>query len=174
MREYFVDENSAKGYLVAATLVTSAQRRKYRKALNELRLRGQNRIHFVDERDSRRRKILSVISSLQPSVTIIQASDKNRKEAREQCLIALMNIAAEEAISNVVLERDDSVVSFDERILYREKLKLSHRAIVNFRHESPRQEALLWISDAVAWSFVRGGEWRQRVTSLITNTVLLD
>ena len=36
-----------------------------------------------------------------------------------------------------------------------------------YEHLSPRMEPLLWIPDAVAWCWAKGGVWKDRVLPLV-------
>lgn len=174
MYEYFVDEHSARGYLLAAALLPTEQKTELRRLLNELRMPGQNRIHFVDERDSRRRLILTAITVMKPAITIVKSGTKNQKIARENCLRALMSHASRLGVIKVTFERDESVLQFDKRVLFRESQRLEPHRRVNYAHENPRSEPLLWIPDAVAWSFVKGGDWRRRISPLMENVIRIE
>jgi hypothetical protein len=35
-----------------------------------------------------------------------------------------------------------------------------------YRHSARHEEPLLWIPDAIAWSYTRGGAWRHQVRRL--------
>ncbi|WP_410622993.1 hypothetical protein [Amycolatopsis sp. cmx-8-4] len=41
---------------------------------------------------------------------------------------------------------------------------------LTYEHVDSTAEPLLWISDAVAWCFGAGGDWRRRASPLITET----
>lgn len=47
--EFYVDESKARGYIIVAAVVPSGQATHLRKALRDLRMKGQRRIHFVEE-----------------------------------------------------------------------------------------------------------------------------
>ena len=44
---------------------------------------------------------------------------------------------------------------------------------LEYRHLSPYEEPLLWVSDAVAWAMGAGGDWRRRVEPMIDEVVRL-
>ena len=44
---------------------------------------------------------------------------------------------------------------------------------LEYRHLSPYEEPLLWVSDAVAWAIRTGGDWRRRVEPMIDEVVRL-
>ena len=174
MREIYIDESSAKHYLIAAALVNQADKTALRKALSQLRMPGQNRLHFVDESDQRRRKILSTLTQLNTRTVLVISENKNHKEARSRCLTAVMKRASELEVKQVVLEMDDSTFDFDERVLYQAKRQYFRFQNINYTHERSRSEPLLWIPDAVAWCFAKGGDWKRRVDPLIDEIIRLD
>lgn len=167
MSALFLDEHKSRGYIVVAAQIATASLASVRRDVRNLRMKGQSRIHFTKESDRRRRLILSelVRSGVQSHVYV--SSAKRDGLAREECLSALIADVTRLGATQIVLERDDSVVKFDRQILFRE---LAARglggAAVQYRHERSRDEPLLWIPDAIAWSYGRGGEWRDRIEPL--------
>ena len=174
MFEYFVDENSSKNYFLCSLSVALNRKPQLRKALRLLRMPGQSRIHFVDERDARRRQIMSAIANLRVQTTIIESRSKNQKDARGKCLRALMRRAHARSAVSITLERDESVMQFDRRILFEANRVFGSEGSVTYANESPRSEPLLWIPDAVAWCYAKGGEWRRRIDPLIVEIIRVD
>lgn len=174
MSVLYIDESKTKGYTIVAATVLPADARAVRKALSDLRMPGQRRIHFVTEGDSRRRKILSALCDMGLESRVYHARGMDEPDAREACLAHVIEDAATFGVTRIVIEQDDSVVEFDRRVLYRELNARGLRDRVSYTHEKPAVEPLLWIPDAVAWSFARGGEWTNRVSPLITQVVRVD
>jgi hypothetical protein len=113
--------------------------------MQKLVLPGRRRIHFHKERPEQRSRILDTIRRLPVRATVYDATAYRRiKIARDACLIALVADLAKIDGVRVVLEVDDST----------------------FR---ARDEALLAIPDAVAWSWAKGGHWRAMVRSIISD-----
>lgn len=96
------------------------------------------------------------------------------RETREDCLRALLSHASLIGVTKITFELDESVLQFDKRILFRESQKVEPHRRVNYAHENPRSEPLLWIPDAVAWSFVKGGDWRRRISPLLENVIRIQ
>lgn len=61
----------------------------------------------------------------------------------------------------------------DKRVLFRDVKRHGVSGTLTYVHESPHQEPLLWIADAVAWSYTRGGDWKRRIQPLIATTRIL-
>lgn len=38
---------------------------------------------------------------------------------------------------------------------------------LTYEHMRPHEEPILWVSDAVAWAYGAGGDWRRRVTPAV-------
>ncbi|MFD7847105.1 hypothetical protein ACFV4K_29775 [Nocardia sp. NPDC059764] len=164
----FVDETKEKGLMVAATLTEVCHLQQARKTIQSKRLPGQSRIHFKQERDSRRREICSILVTLPVQVIVYDASGiRNAVEARTSCLTAVVEDLAGIGGRRLTIEQDDSLVQSDRRTLYNAVRKFEVNEDFNYEHKRPNQEPLLWVSDAVAWCFAKGGEWRLRVKPLI-------
>ena len=64
---FYVDESKVRGYTIVVAAVHSQHAVTLRKALIKLRMKGQRRIHFVDESAQRRRMLLSAMSQVLPA-----------------------------------------------------------------------------------------------------------
>lgn len=165
----FVDESKERSYLLTAAVLLPGDLSQVRRQLDELRLPGQRRLHFTKERDSRRRKILSVLARTGVEAVIYDASGyRNPAEARPACLDRLVRDCADRRAELLVLEQDDSVLASDRRALYTCVRKAGCGDTLRYEHRHGRHESLLAIPDAVAWCWARGGEWKQRVRPLVS------
>lgn len=162
----FVDESKEGGTLVTAALVNTRELDLARKTLRGLIMRGQRRLHFTHERDSRRQQILDAVLPLTAEVTIYDGSAHPRRRQRDACLEALVADLAAASRRMLVLEQDDSVLAADRRLLYRRVRELGCEDLV-YRHHRAHEEPLLAIPDAIAWCWQRGGRWRDRVRELV-------
>jgi hypothetical protein len=167
----FVDETKAKGYTMVAAVVVPHDATELRKEMRALVLRGQRRIHFTRESDTRRRFILSRLVELGVRAHIVQSTANKQADGREECLTQLVELAADNDHTRIVLERDASIEQADRRILYREVSSRGLRSTLKYEHEAAHDEPLLWIADAVAWSHARGGDWRRRIEPMLLETV---
>ncbi|OEV12978.1 hypothetical protein [Streptomyces nanshensis] len=164
----FLDESKAGGYLVAAAVVLPRDLGPARTTLRGMVLRGQARLHFTKESDSRRRTLLSAMESLGARILLYDASAiRPAHEARAACLEAVVSDAADLGAHRLVLEQDDSVLTADRRLLYQQVRKAEIEDILTYEHMRPSAECLLWIPDAIAWCWSRGGAWRRRAKPMI-------
>lgn len=116
----FVDETKERGLLLTAAAMLPGGLHTARKHMRGLVMPRQRRIHFFREGDARRKKILDVIIDLAPTCTIYDSSRYSRRQQRETCLQALVADLASSRAQMLVLERDDSILDLDRRLLYRQ------------------------------------------------------
>lgn len=166
----FVDESKARGYLFAATSVLTQDVVSARKRMVQLRLRGQHRIHFSKEDPRRRRLLIGSIRAIPATTVIYDASAiRNHKQARTACIEALIADAAVQGAREVILEEDDSLITEDQHDLFQQVQKVGCLGRLRYAHMKPRAEPLLWIPDAVAWCWAKGGDWRQRIRPAVSS-----
>lgn len=93
------------------------------------------------------------------------------REARPRCLTSLTKEAARAKATHLLIERDDSIMQID-RSLIAGVLRKEQATELIYRHVAPHEHPLLWISDAVAWCYSRGGDWIRRAEPLVEARVL--
>lgn len=165
----FVDETKERGYVVAAAVIQSIDLASCRRAMRGLILPRQRRIHFTNESNPRRNKILDAILDLGVQVRIYDASRRaDPKHARDTCLVRLVGDLAEIRAQRLVLERDDAAYRTDQALLYKEFRAHGLAETVRYDHLRAHEDCLLAIPDAVAWCWARGGGWRARAEDLIS------
>ncbi|NQX36462.1 hypothetical protein [Herbiconiux sp. VKM Ac-2851] len=169
MSTLFVDESKNAGYILVAAVVHPSGAESLRKAMRALVLPGQRRLHFSRESDSRRRLILSKLLALEVRAHVIRSTASREADGREECLVGLVDCAEKHAHLKLVLERDESIERSDRRILFRELSARGLRDTVQYELRSPHSEPLLWIPDAIAWSYAKGSEWRRRVGPMLVD-----
>jgi hypothetical protein len=168
--QVYVDESERRHYLLGVTIVTGPAQ-PIRAALRALQRPGQRRIHFSKEQDSRRRRLLAAMAELDLTARVY-VSPRSVKESRELCLTALIADIAPAGASLLVLESRESMNHRDVLVLDAALRKHGSQTL-EYRHLSPYEELLLWVSDAVAWAVGEGGEWRRRVEPMIDDVVRL-
>jgi hypothetical protein len=159
----FVDEIKSKGFLMAAARCPAGDVGVNRKALRGLLLPGQERLHFRSESNQRRKKILQVVTDFRLLVDLY-AVGRNSHEARKRCLDAIVRDSAASA-ERLVVERDDSTYEHDRRCLREAARRFGCHDTLRWDVLVAKADPLLWIPDAVAWSWTRGGAWKASVAS---------
>ncbi|GAA0934897.1 hypothetical protein GCM10009554_21330 [Kribbella koreensis] len=157
----FVDETKSRGLLMAAARCQAGEVAVRRKALRGLLLPGQERLHFRHESAERRKKILEVIGGFHILVDIY-STDRDTLLNRRRCLEAIVRDTAGRA-ELLRIERDESIMEHD-RLAVLGAINRFRCYQLRFELMVPKAEPLLWIPDAVAWAWTRGGLWRQSVS----------
>ncbi len=164
----FVDESKRNGLLVAAAVVQPRDLAPARTALRRVCLPGQSRLHFTNERDDRRRQILTAILRLGVVVDLYDATGiLDQRLARATCLRALVHDLVAADGQRLVLEQDDSLVRSDQAVLYAAVRDVSASGRLTYEHVPARTEPLLWVADAAAWCWSRGAPWSGRLRPII-------
>lgn len=164
----FVDESKSKGYTMVAALIEPGDVDRLRRGVRSLVLPGQRRIHFTKEQLGRKRLILSRLTSLGIQAQVFHCATKIPTSGRDACLTGIVSHAAQSLDTKIVIERDESIEKADRQILYREVRRHNLDGLLNYAFESPHQEPLLWVADAIAWSYTKGGDWKKRAKPLIS------
>lgn len=170
----FVDESKTKGYTMVAALVVPGDVTSLRRDVRSLVLPGQRRIHFTKEQPERKRLILSRLTSFGAQAQVFHCATKNQALGRDACLTGIVAHAAQHSHTKIVIERDESIEKTDHRILFREVKRHGLGGTLSYALEAPHQEPLLWVADAIAWSYTKGGEWKKRADPLISGITKLS
>lgn len=158
----FVDETKRRDYLMVVGVVLPKDLTPARKCIQGLILPGQRRLHMKDERDSRKRQILSAIEKLDIEAMVYDAGNgyRTQRDARAACLRAMVEDATQHGHRHLILERDATLENWDRQQLIEATRRLG--STVKYRHETAAAEPLLAIPDALAWAYAKGGDWRRR------------
>jgi hypothetical protein len=163
----YADESKARGFRFALTIVSDRDAGRCRLAMLALRKGPTRRIHFVKEMNSTRKAILATIRALPVAHVVVEVGPlPGGSDPRERGLVALARLAREVGATTVVLERDPTTVEKDRRVLFANSRSRNDHAQIHYYHLTATEEPLLWIPDAIAWSWTRGGEWRRRVMEM--------
>lgn len=167
----YVDESKQHGYVLAATAIAPGARVPVNQALRGSLLGGQRRTHFAKESDSRRRFLLSLMSSLDVRAAVLTVPRHNDNAARAACISELVDLLAKAPVHSLTIERDETLEAADRAVIALTLQRATIQSSLRYEHVEPHAAPGLWISDAVAWSFARGGDWRRRVEPILGNRV---
>lgn len=157
--EGFLDESSVRRgaahqeYLVCAAIVPPDDAAALREQLLPLRLKGQIKLHWSDEQESRRRKIVTSIAAMEPMtamVTFLSQQQKKTERYRRKCLEGIYNELSLMGVSQVTCEsRTPSQNKKDVAHLL--SLRNSKKLPTNFdiTHSRGGDDPLLWIPDII-------------------------
>lgn len=160
----FIDESARRGtYLICVATCVARDLPVARRELRGLLLAGQRRLHFATESDRRRRLILSELGSLRLSSAIYTAVHRDQPAARS----AILERAAADLhglkVGRLTIESRQGQDHHDRAAIYR---TLGPVHSMTYRHVTAAEEPMLWVPDAIAWAFGRGGDWKRQLERL--------
>ena len=165
--QLYIDESKAKSYILVAVLVQPGLAAGFRKRMMRLRMPGQRYIHFINERDSRRKIILSELLDMNIRARVYRTAGLHPIAARAICLKVLLADLIQLNVTNLVFELEESSQKSDVILLRQILSNGDLRTKIEYSHVSKPEEPLVWIADAIAWSYARGGDFRRRALLLI-------
>jgi hypothetical protein len=165
----FVDETKHAGYVLAA--VTTADAEAARRVVRGLIAPGRRRLHMHNETSRRRRIVASTLVTMPLTATMYDAARNFRTdlEARGACLTALVEDLAATGDRDIrlVIEQDDSLVSYDNQRLIEAIRSTGQRDALHYEHRRSYEDIALGLPDSTAWCWVRSGEWRRRIAPIL-------
>jgi hypothetical protein len=170
----FVDESARAGsYLLCATIVEPAHLTPTRRTLMSLLLRGARELHFKKEKEPRRRMLIDRMAALPVTSRLYvgTCSPKTEEAARQRCLALLAQDLLALQAHRLVLDTRDHRDNQDRQTLQHALGVRPSKTELIYEHVDSTAEPLLWISDAVAWCFGAGGDWRRRAGPLVADRI---
>jgi hypothetical protein len=162
MRHVFADESKHGNYLFGVASFAVGDMAEARKALRAMVMPGQRSLHFGNESDKRRHHLIGQILRLEVEVAIIDTCEQDAKHGRAKGLEELVRLSVNQNAVMLVVERDETTYLADTQLL-RKLISEVGDDVLRFgvipRHEEP----LLWVSDAIAWCYQRGGIFRRKL-----------
>lgn len=179
----YVDESSAprvpnlQEYMVCAAIVDPDDAETIREALYPLRLRGQIKLHWTDESNSRRKKIVETLASIDSMQAIItHRSEPSRKTERfrRKCLEQMYYELSNMQIQDVVLESRQETQNKKDREHIVALQGQGQCAGLRIRHVRGGDDPLLWIPDAVLGAYNSRYLGRDQFWGLIQDKLVLN
>ncbi len=169
----FIDESVRQSYALCAVWVANSDVNETRRSIRPMCRPGQRRLHFSKEQDSRRRHLLTAFASLPIHARIFVARGRP-VAARRWCLEQFVREAVTEfphrRVDRIAIEcRRPVEDDWDRRVIYGELLRLD--AELPYEHLRAHEDPMLWASDAIAWAYTAGGEWRSRIDNMLDKVV---
>ena len=170
----FVDESQRVRYTICAAVISPDDLRAARQGLRSMLLPRQRRLHFVNESPQRRRVLLHAMRELPVRTRLYISAEKEpiaRQKAMEALLVDLLALGGQ----RLVIEcRETSQDERERRLIATAAQRGEAPADLSYSHLRARDEPLLWVSDAVAWAYGAGPQWRSIADSLIDHVRDVD
>jgi hypothetical protein len=162
----FGDESCRGGtYRLAVVHVPVTELATARGLLRAELLRGQRSIHFTDEKDARRRRLLTLFGRVAGRVEHYPArlaDFRGAEQARAELLGALAVDLSKAGVTRLVLESREGRDHRDRSVL---RATLGAEPPLAYEHMRKHEEPLLWVADGFAWAEGKGGVWAERARS---------
>jgi hypothetical protein len=171
MELILVDESKARHFILCAVFIEESKSKAVSKALGLLRLGGQSRIHFVAESFRRKRFLLSQYRQMICRVEYFVVRDLPEKASRQLAFEALLMSFDRNQRYRLVIENDENHTQWDRKVISRTIAKLGMDGSVTFEHDNARNQILLWLPDALAWTKARGGDWTHNLSAFECKTI---
>lgn len=162
MKHAFVDESHRRNeYLICAATVATSDIRQARKTLRNLCLPNQRRLHFVDESNPRRKKILIALADLGMSSHVFVGTSRDQGAVRHAILQEVVPTLRSLGVVRLVLDSRKGQDQKDRAAIHG-ILGSNPEPPFEYAHLPSAAEPMLWVPDALAWAWGRGGEWRRQ------------
>ena len=170
-RHIYVDETKQRDYLLVASVHVATDLTALRRLVRELLMPNQRCLHMKDENLGRKKKIATAFVAAGVQATIYRAAGpqhRTEKDRRHACLRALIHDNATAGETMIILDHDESLISWDNQRLI-EFTRAEHcRDTLRYEHKKGQAELLLAIPDAIAWCWAKGGEWKNLIEPTVT------
>ena len=140
-------------YILAATICQTTDLPTLRQKVASLRLKGQQKVHWRDESDKRRRQIAEFIALLPLEHVVVvrkghpdDGPERRRRHAMERLLYELDQANVRDVAFESRGSRNDNR---DRDMLDALRARKTVSPGLRMRHVGGRDDAMLWVADAV-------------------------
>lgn len=167
--EQAIDDESRRRatYLLVCVVVDDSDIAATRRWMRQLLLPGQRRLHFVNESDRQRRRLLAEFTRLpiRAAAARVQMGSGGEAEARRRALGYLAS-GQRPRLRRLVIESRAGRDQEDRRTLHGALRDQQLDSLVTYEHRRPSEEPLLWLPDGIAWAIGAGGNWARQLDAL--------
>lgn len=163
----YVDESKVGGLTLFVTLVATTTVKGVRRKVRTMCRGGSRRFHARKEGRKQIALGIEIVDELGLQVRVYDFRHLGGGvEARRAALTAMVHDLASLGVSQIVIERDDSLVGQDRQVLYEQVRKAAGAGpLIEYQHTGGCDEPLLWPSDLVGWCWFRP-DWKAKVMHL--------
>jgi hypothetical protein len=155
-------------YTMIAAFIPPGEVSALRGALRRELRKNQRSLHFTKESDQVRKAVLAVLAKHRViAVVALAHKGASKVPPREVCLRELSRVIRKAKAASVRIDRDETQERRDRKIISREL----DPAGIDYSFRSRHEDELLWVADALAWSFAKGGAWRATANTLIAEII---
>ena len=174
MRSVFIDESKAKDFILCAVSIDNNALHLARSVTRQQVMPGQRYVHFVSESRNRKLAILNAYSNINLTADFFIVKDGTPAQRRSKALRQLVRTLPSSTSVNLIFDNDENYTSMDREILREELTRMSMVPLVSYSHLPSRNEPLLWLPDALAWTKAKGKEWNRQLEKFSSRTHLIE
>lgn len=163
MKILLIDESKSGKFILCAVEIDATKAAQTKSIIGQARHKGQSTIHFVKEKESRKRSILSIYEAVDMKVTCYIVRGQSETRARAACLRALVEDLDRSTAYSIVFDQDENYVEKDKALLSDRLSQIKTVHLVSYKHMDPSTENLLWLPDAIAWVVSKGSSWKRHL-----------
>ena len=170
----FLDESiSNDSYYIVTSEVPTTHCRQFRTSMRKFSKKAGRAIHMYEAPPPLKKHALQTVLEMNAEHVVFSMSTSSHTnvECRMRCLEAVVDYFAHSDVAVLTLDRSNTM-GRDAKVLA--NFKTSQDRFVTYRHIPSHQEPLLWLPDIVAWSYARGGRWRESVQPIIREVINLQ
>lgn len=165
----FADESMERAYILAVFETPLNQYHRAQKLLRSLAKDiGRPALHFHSLRPTERIAILERLTDQFPnSVTLHISTLKKTPHARKQTIQSAVADLCSRDVTRLTFDRDRTTERADRAAVHEKLSTIRRMGAFEYLHEDKVREPCLWIADAAAWCWQRGGREKQLAMRLI-------
>ncbi|MAT05777.1 MAG: hypothetical protein CL424_12135 [Acidimicrobiaceae bacterium] len=163
----FVDESiRGRRYIMGCVLVEARHLAQLRSTAKGLADGVAPRIHFNNDTNRQRRRVLDAIGEMPIqvfAVICVKGHGVTEFQARAMCVTEIVERLQGRRVAKLVIESRQNDLD-DARTI---TVARSPEPRLVFEHRTARHEQILWIADAVTWAAGSGPRWSERLGSTL-------
>ena len=169
-----MDESKAKDFILCAVSIDNHALHLARSVTRQQVMPGQRYVHFVSESRNRKLAILNAYSNINLTADFFIVKDGTPAHSRSKALRQLVRTLPSSTSVNLIFDNDENYTAMDREILREELTRMSLVPLVSYSHLPSRNEPLLWLPDALAWTKAKGKEWNLQLEKFSSRTHLIE
>lgn len=103
--------------------------------------------------------------------TRVKPQYRGREQILRECVWPLL---MKHGVERLVLDAEAGPSDRDRRVLSELTYDARNQDKFTYHHDATGSEPMLWVPDAIAWAYGKGGQWRRRAAELVVNGDEID
>lgn len=163
-------------YLMAAALCEEEDVPEWRKAMLDLLLPGEKKVHWHGSSDDRRHDLIDAVAALpMAGLVVVHTEDgSSDRRHRRKCLEFLLPNLAAMPCSHITLESRSNLDRSDLDLLHKFKAQHVITSGLKVNHAVGRLEPALWVADVICGAVVQSRVGNEEYLARLGGTIELQ